>query len=188
MHNGQLTFPHATVHMGQADLDFFLDRSNSRISHYDMSYFDQAFTALKPYLDAGKIQPFRGTTEVLPGVSATVHPGHTPGSAFYTLVNSGQSIVFVGDIIHVAAVQGPDPEVTITYDVDPGRAVAVRKEAFSTFARERTLIAVPHLPFPGVGHLKQVGFGYEWIPVSYGNRLPTGKDGFTDPHKGGDKH
>lgn len=188
VHDGKLTFRNATIHMGQADLDFFLDRSNSKLAHYDMSYFDQALTALKPCLDAGKIKAFRETTEVLPGVTATLHPGHTPGSAFYTLVSHGQTIVFVGDIIHVASVQAPAPEVTITYDVDPVRAAAVRNQAFTNFAKERTLLAVPHLPFPGVGHIREVGSAFEWIPISYGNRLPTGKDQFQDPHKNGDKH
>jgi glyoxylase-like metal-dependent hydrolase (beta-lactamase superfamily II) len=43
---GQLTFPNAIVHMGKPDLDFFLDRGNSKRTGYAMSYFDQAFTAL----------------------------------------------------------------------------------------------------------------------------------------------
>ena len=170
VHKGKLTFPNATVHIGQADVDFFLDRSNSQLTHYDMSYFDKANTALKPDLDAGKVKGFRETTEILPGIRATLHPGHTPGSAFYTLVSAGQSIVFVGDIIHVAAVQAPAPEVTITYDVDPVQAASVRKEAFADFANERTLVAVPHLPFPGVGHLRTNGTGFEWVPITYGNR------------------
>jgi hypothetical protein len=49
-------------------------------------------------------------------------------------------------------------------------------------------LAVAHLLFPGVGHVKEVVAGFEWVPVSYCNRLPTTKDGFEDPHKNGDKH
>lgn len=188
VHKGRLTFPNAIVHLGRPDLDFFMDRANAARAHYDMSYFDQAATALEPALAAGKISTFAGTSQVLPGVIATIHPGHTPGSAFYTLTSEGQSITFVGDIIHVAAVQAPEPGVAITYDVDPVRAVAVRREAFTRFARERTLIAVPHLSFPGVGHLRQVGTGFEWVPVPYGNRAGNSDAGFADPHKDGDRH
>jgi glyoxylase-like metal-dependent hydrolase (beta-lactamase superfamily II) len=174
--------------MGQPDLDFFLDRENSKRTGYAMSYFDQAFTALEPCLNAGKIKPFNATEEVLPGVTAELHPGHTPGSAFYTLRSHGQEIVFTEDIIHVASVQGPDPTITITYDVDPKMAAAVRQRALSSFADHRTLVAVPHLPFPGVGHFRRIGTGYEWVPIAYSNREAGTEGAFADPHRHGDQH
>jgi glyoxylase-like metal-dependent hydrolase (beta-lactamase superfamily II) len=187
VHKGQLVFANAIVHLGAPDVTFFLDRSNSAKAHYAMSYFDQAFTALKPEQDAGKLEPFQSGDEVVPGVEAVIHPGHTPGSTFYILRSHGQSITFIGDIIHVAAVQAPDPTITIDYDVDPATAVAVRKTAFAEFARDRTLVAVPHLPFPGVGHLKKNGDGYTWVPILYVNRDLSGDAKFMDPHKNGDK-
>jgi glyoxylase-like metal-dependent hydrolase (beta-lactamase superfamily II) len=97
-------------------------------------------------------------------------PGHTPGSAFYTVESGGQQIVFVGDIIHVGEVQFPEPAITITYDVDRKQAAQVREAAFATFAHDGTLIAIPHIPFPGVGHIRAAGTGYEWVPIVYGNR------------------
>lgn len=168
--DGHIVFTNATVHVGKPDLDFFLDRSNAAKAHYDMKYFDEAFKTVKLYVDAGKVQTFQGTAEIMPGVTASIHPGHTPGSAFYTVESHGHKIVFVGDIVHVAAVQFPDTSITITYDVDQKRAAQTREQAFTAFARDRTLIAVPHLPFPGVGHVRAVGDGYEWIPVEYANR------------------
>jgi glyoxylase-like metal-dependent hydrolase (beta-lactamase superfamily II) len=179
--------PNATVHLGKPDHDFFLDRENSKRTGYAMSYFDQAFTALQPYLKTGKIKTFATTEEVFPGVTAELHPGHTPGSAFYTLRSHGQEIVFVEDIIHVAAVLAPDTLITITYDVDPAMAVAVRQQALATFADRRTLVAVPHLPFPGVGHFRRMGTGFEWVPVAYSNREVGSESSFADPHKNGDK-
>jgi glyoxylase-like metal-dependent hydrolase (beta-lactamase superfamily II) len=187
VHAGKIVFPNATIHLSKPDLDFFMDRSNSQKAHYAVSYFDQAETALKPYLDAGKIETFSGTTEVLPGVTATVHPGHTPGSAFYQLTSKGQSLVFIGDIIHVAAVQAPDPGITIAYDVNDAQAAAVRRNAFAEFSKERTLVAVPHLPFPGVGHIEAVGKGFQWVPVVYANRALAPSATLADPHKSGDR-
>lgn len=175
-HSGGLTvagrriFPNATVHVGQPDLDFFLDPENAARIGYGRLYFVQAIRTVKPYVDAGKVVGFAKTTEVVPGIVATLHPGHTPGSAFYTLESQGQRLTFIGDIIHVAAVQLPEPGVTIVYDVDPKGAAATRAQAFSAFAHDRALIAAPHLPFPGVGHVRQVGTGYQWVPVDYGNR------------------
>jgi len=168
--DGHMVFTNAIVHVGKPDLDFFLDRSNSAKAHYDMKYFDGAFKTVKLYVDAGKVQPFQGTTEIMPGVTATIHPGHTPGSAFYTVESKGQKIVFVGDIVHVAAVQFPDPSITIEYDVDQKSAAQTRRQAFTALARDRTLIAAPHLPFPGVGHVRALGSAYEWVPLEYANR------------------
>jgi glyoxylase-like metal-dependent hydrolase (beta-lactamase superfamily II) len=175
IHGGALAFPNATVHVAKADVDFFGDRSNAAKTHYGMNYFDDYFASLKHYVDAGKVQTFEGTTEIAPGISATVHPGHTPGSTFYTVESDGQRIVFVGDIIHVGAVQFPQPDITITYDVDRRLAARVRKAAFAQFARDRTLIAFPHIPFPGVGHVRTLASGYEWVPIVYGNRDITKK-------------
>lgn len=168
---GQRVFVNATVYVGKPDVDFFFDRANQARTGYDKSYFDIAQNTLKPYLDAGKLKTFSGTEQILPGISATVHPGHTPGAAFYTLTSKGEHVVFIGDTIHVAAVQFPDPDVTIAYDQDEKRAAAVRKHAFAEFAAHGDLIAVPHLPFPGIGHVRADGKGgYDWVPVTYTNR------------------
>jgi glyoxylase-like metal-dependent hydrolase (beta-lactamase superfamily II) len=170
VHNGALAFPNATVHVGKADVDFFQNRSNAAKAHYGMNYFDDYFASLKHYVDAGKVQTFEGTSVIVPGITATVHPGHTPGSAFYTVESAGQQIVFVGDIIHVGEVQFPEPAITITYDVDRKQAAQVREAAFATFTHDGTLIAIPHIAFPGVGHIRAAGTGYEWLPIIYGNR------------------
>lgn len=169
--DGQRVFANATVHIGKPDIDFFFNDASQQQSGYDQSYFDIARKTLKPYLDAGKVRTFSGTEEVLPGITGMVHPGHTPGSAFYTLVNNGEKITFVGDIVHVAAVQFPEPNVTIAYDEDPDHASRVRNSAFADFASDKTLIAAPHLPFPGMGYVAHNDHGgYRWVPVTYTNR------------------
>nr|CDQ33270.1 ribonuclease Z [Virgibacillus halodenitrificans] len=171
--DGQRVFPNATVHVGKPDVDFFLDPQHAEQTDYDQHYFDQAETILEPYVKAGKIDTFDKTTEVLPGLTASLHPGHTPGSAFFTLESEGQTLTFTGDIVHVAAVQLPDPSVTIAYDVDQKKARKVRTAAFADFAKHRDLVAVPHMPFPGIGRIRKVGEGYEWVPINYGNREVT---------------
>ncbi len=182
VHAGRITFPNATIHISQPELDFFLDPSNAAKAHYDLSYFKQAELCLRPYLNAGHVKAFASDGEVLPDVTAAIHPGHTPGSTFYTVTNHGDSIVFIGDTLHVAAVQFPDPSVTIVYDVRPAQAALLRQEVFPRFARDRTLIAVPHLSFPGVGHIRTLGSGYEWVPIPYTNRDGGPTTTFIDRH------
>lgn len=170
MRDDQRVFQNATIHVGKPDVTFFLNRSNAANAHYDIKYFDEAIRTVKPYLDAGKVNAFDRTTTILPNLVASLHPGHTPGSAFFTLTSGNETIQFVGDIIHVAAIQFPDPSVAIVYDVNPTAAVAVRQQTFPQFVHDRTLIAVPHMSFPDIGHVRTAGTGFEWVPIAYVNR------------------
>jgi len=169
--DGQRVFTNARVFVGKPDIDFFFNEENQKKTGYSQNFFDVARKTLKPYLDAGKVQSFSGTEALLPGITGTVHPGHTPGSAFYTLESKGEKVTFVGDIIHVAAVQFPQPNITIVYDQDQDGAARVRNHAFADFVENRDLIAAPHLPFPGIGYvMKGERSGYAWVPVTYTNR------------------
>ncbi|MFA4938861.1 MBL fold metallo-hydrolase [Brevundimonas sp.] len=170
---GRRVFENAMVHVGKPDLDFFFDATAQQRTGYDQQYFDVAATTLKPYLDAGKVSPIAADGEVVPGISATLHAGHTPGSAFFTLSDGGENLVFVGDLVHSTAVQFPEPAVTIAYDQDSAGAARVRAEAFDVFAREGTLVAVPHAAFPGIGHVRREADGYAWVGVTYTNRGPN---------------
>lgn len=169
---GKIVFPRATIHVGGADIRFFSDVTNAAKTGIDKRFWTETEQTLTPYVTAGRVKPIDADGEILPGIRAELHPGHTPGTAFYTLTSKGQSIVFVGDLIHVGAVQFPRPDVTITFDVRQDEARAVRQAAFSRFARDRALIAAPHLPFPGVGHLAADGAAYRWYPIDHKDRAP----------------
>jgi len=167
---GQRLFTNATVHVGQPDIDFFLDPSPAQRASYAPNFFEEAAKTLKPYADAGKAAGFSGTREIIPGITATVHSGHTPGSAFYTLSSRGHTLTFVGDLVHFSPVQLPEPGINFLYDWNPSAAAANRRTALQAFASDRALIAVPHFSFPGIGHVRPSGKGYQWVPIVYGNR------------------
>jgi glyoxylase-like metal-dependent hydrolase (beta-lactamase superfamily II) len=171
---GRMLFPNATVHAGGPDVRFFLDPSKAGTNGYDRRYWRETARSLKPYADAGRVKAFDADGEVVPGIRAELHPGHTPGSAFYTLTSRGRSITFIGDLIHDAAVQFPRPDVTITFDFDQAAAKAQRATSFARFARDKTLVAAPHLPFPGVGHIATEGRGYRWYPIEHSDRKAAG--------------
>ena len=167
---GRPLFPNAVVHVGKPDVDFFLGARGAKRLGYADRYFREAETALRPYLDRGRLKTFKDGEEILPGITAAIHPGHTPGAAFFTVRSGSESMVFIGDTVHVNAVQLPRPGVTIVYDVVPDEASAVRRQAFELFAKERTLLAAPHLPFPGIGRLRRDNNGYAWAPAEYVHR------------------
>lgn len=172
---GKRMFPNAVVYVGKPDVDFFLDRGQAATSNYRPAAlphaFEEAVQTVKPYVDAGRLRPIDHAIHILPGLIATLHPGHTPGSAFYTLTSRGQSMVFIGDTVHVQAVQFPAPDVTIVFDVNSKGAAANRAKAFAELARMRVLVAAPHLPYPGIGHIRAEKKGYSWVPEALGDRV-----------------
>jgi hypothetical protein len=72
-----------------------------------------------------------------------------------------------GDLMHVAAVQFPEPAVTIQFDSDATKAAEARKKAFADAAKQGYFVALPHVSFPGLGQVRTEGAGYEWVPVNY---------------------
>lgn len=166
---GKIAFPNATVHVGAADADFFLNPAN--VGHgLQANHLEEARKTVEPYRRANRLEVFSGPTQLFPGVMGLPTPGHTPGHNFYRVESEGEVIEFWGDIVHIGPVQLPRPEITITYDVDQDAARAQRKRQFKAAARERKLLAVAHFNFPGVGHLRAAGKGYEWVPAPHVNR------------------
>ena len=171
VHDGKLVFSNATVHIAKADVDFFLDPKNQNgVPGYDKSYFVTATAMLGPVKAAGKLDTFSGATQILPGIASIPAPGHTPGHSFYRVESKGQSMLFVGDLVHAEAVQFPDPKVTIAFDVDQSKAQAERMADFKRFATDGQAVAAAHLPFPGIGHVRRQGTGYDFVPVDFANR------------------
>lgn len=158
MQGSKRAFPNATVHVEQRELDFWMRDAADAPKRLKV-YFEQAALKFKPYVASQQVVPFRGATDLFPGLvpggslKSLPSPGHTPGHSFYELESAGQKMVFIGDIVHVPEVQFPNPIVTIAFDVDPDAARETRRRAFADAARHKYLIAAPHIGFPGVGHI-----------------------------------
>jgi len=166
--DGKLVFPNATIHAGQEDADFWLNKANLEKASAEMKgFFQGAMASLNPYVEAGKFKGMKGGTELAPGIKAVPAHGHTPGHNIYVVESKGQKLVLWGDLMHVAAVQFAQPQITISFDVDSRPAAAERKKAYADAAKGRYLVGSAHLPFPGLGHVRAEGKGYAWVPVDY---------------------
>ena len=168
MNGDKLAFPNATVRADQHDADFWLSQANLDKAPADAKGFSQgAMASLNRYVAAGKFKPFNGDTELVPGVKALATPGHTPGHSVCVVESQGQKLVLWGDLMHVAAVQFADPSGTIQFDTDSKSAARQRKRAHADAAKQGYLGGSAHVSFPGLGHLRAQGKGYEWVPVNY---------------------
>ncbi|SFV05347.1 Metallo-beta-lactamase superfamily protein [Methylobacterium sp. 174MFSha1.1] len=168
MHDGKAVFPHATIRVSRRDADYWLDPANEAAAPpFLLPMFRGAQAALKPYSDAGRLIPFDGESEVLPGFVAVATPGHTPGHNSYRVTSGTETLLVWGDIVHVAPIQFPDPEVTVTYDTDGAGAEARRETLFSEAARTGAWIGAAHISFPGLGHIRAEDGRFSWIPANY---------------------
>ena len=164
----QMAFPNAIVRADQREADMWLSKSKMETAPKDAKQvFEGAMAAVNPYVAAGKFKSFDGNTELLPGIRAVATYGHTPGHTIYAVESKGERLVLWGDLMHSAAVQFPDPTVTIKFDTDTKAAAAQRKAQYADAAKRGHWVAAAHLPFPGIGHLRADGKGYDWIPANY---------------------
>ena len=90
-------------------------------------------------------------------------PGHAPGHTGYAFDTDEDRFLFVGDIVHVPALQFGNPAFTWGYDDDQSVARATRLKILHDMAGSGTWIAGPHLGRPGIGRVvhKDKAYGYE---------------------------
>lgn len=166
--DGKAVFANAIVRADAKEAGFWLDQATMDKAPEAMKdFFKGAMASMKPYVDAGRFKAFDGNAELVPGIKAIATRGHTPGHAAFVVESNGAKLVLWGDLMHVAAVQFPDPSVTIQFDVDSKAAAPQRKKAYADAAKHGYYVGIAHVSFPGIGQLRPDGKGYRWLPANY---------------------
>jgi glyoxylase-like metal-dependent hydrolase (beta-lactamase superfamily II) len=107
-----------------------------------------------------------GEQEVVPGISVLPAPGHTPGHVAIVVDDGGQELLYISDAaLHPIHLEHPTWHPV--YDIDPVRAVASKRMLFDRAARRGSLVLAYHFdPFPCLGHVRAVGDGWRWEPLT----------------------
>ncbi|WP_236691991.1 MBL fold metallo-hydrolase [Amantichitinum ursilacus] len=166
---GVAAFPNAILRVAAPEAAYWLDVSH-KASAPDFlgSFFDSAIAAVAPYRAAGHYQPINANGPLEPGISVQLEPGHTPGHATYRIESRGKVLLVWGDIIHVAAIQLQNPQVSVEYDNDAVAARAARVRLLQQSASQHVLVAAAHIAFPGLGHVQAAADGtWRWLPINY---------------------
>jgi glyoxylase-like metal-dependent hydrolase (beta-lactamase superfamily II) len=171
--DGHAVFPNAVVRADKREADYWLSQANLNTAAKDRKGgFEGAQKDLAPYIAAGRFKTFDGATDLIAGVRSLPAYGHTPGHSNYVVESKGEKLVLWGDLMHVAAVQFPDPAVTILFDSDSTQAATQRQKVFADAASQGFWVGGAHLAFPGLGHLTKAAAGYAWVPVNYPQPSP----------------
>jgi len=166
--DGKRAFPNAKVRAPKADFDYYLDPANRKAAtDLEKVNFAAAETVSAAYRAAGRLAPFIGATEIAPGVRALPAPGHSPSHAVYMAESKGETLMLVGDLLHVPQIQFAHPEDSMAFDFDESEADTSRKTFLKEAAAHRYWIAGAHLPFPGIGHVRPESSGYVYVPAEY---------------------
>ena len=152
MWNGEKAFPSARVLVHRLEKDFWLDERSARFFPHLSFSLELARERMAMY--ASVTETFEWDTVVAPGIQAIDASPHTPGHTVFMLESEGERLLFWADLVHVAALQFPRPDINPQWDLFPG-AAAVRAYFMEWAAEDELLIAGPHLPFPGVGTVER---------------------------------
>ncbi|NZA26855.1 MBL fold metallo-hydrolase [Luteimonas sp. SJ-92] len=115
--------------------------------------------AIAPQVDA-----FAPGAEVLPGVTAVVVEGHTPGHSAYEIADGAARLLYIGDSAHHHVVSVQRPRWTIQFDGDAPVAERSRETLLASAADSGVLVQSPHFPFPGLGRIARRDGGFAWAP------------------------
>jgi glyoxylase-like metal-dependent hydrolase (beta-lactamase superfamily II) len=159
--SGVPVFPNAQVAIAKEELDYWLNESNRSVSFFADASVSGAIKNITPYLD--KLILAHDGEQVVPGISALLCAGHSPGHMAYLIESGDSALVTTGDLAHHHILSLEHPEWRISYDTDPEHAVRSRRQLFDRLAAERILTHGYHFPWPGLGHVVKEDDRYRWI-------------------------
>jgi glyoxylase-like metal-dependent hydrolase (beta-lactamase superfamily II) len=157
---GKPNFPNAELIVHEEESRFWLER--------DANDGDSERVRRTLVISKQVTAPYRGRIrtvpdgEALPGITAVLQPGHTPGHTCWLIQSGGDRLLIWGDIVHLPSVQVPRPDSSLVYDVDPVLAPKTRAEVFDWVARERLPVAGAHMPAPGFATITRQDAGYAY--------------------------
>lgn len=167
--DGKAAFPNAVVYLSKEENDFWLsDNAAANAPERMKTGIQMAARIAAPYISAGKWKPLEKGQQPISGIKAISTKGHTGGHTSYEITSGSESLLVIGDLIHVKDVQLKKPEISIDFDSDQKQAVETRIDLFKDLSEKGEYIAGAHLPFPGIGRLGSDGAkGFIWVPVNY---------------------
>jgi glyoxylase-like metal-dependent hydrolase (beta-lactamase superfamily II) len=162
--DGEAVYANARILINQIEFDHWTNLENAEKPEFahDKLTFEGAHANLMQYRD--RITFVADGEEPVSGLTAIVAAGHSPGHTMYRIESAGQQLVQWGDLVHHPVLMAR-PDLSIVFDFDQQQAVRSRTKVLDWAARERIEIFACHFGFPGRGHVRRRGAGYDWIPT-----------------------
>lgn len=157
------TFLNATHWIGREERDYWMNPETvDSIGDERASFAVGAARRLAAI--EGVLETFEDGDEVLPGVSAYLTPGHTPGHISFEVSSGGQSAMIIGDAIandHIAMAR---PGWPTGADQDLETGAQTRQRLVERLADEDMIAVGFHLSNGGVGRVERTSDGFRFNP------------------------
>jgi glyoxylase-like metal-dependent hydrolase (beta-lactamase superfamily II) len=150
------TFPNARYFVQRGEYEVAM-HPNERTR---ATYLSENFA---PLLEAGQLEPVEGEVQITPEVRFLPSPGHTADHACVAVTAGGEHALYTGDLVHSSIGLERLPWIP-ALDVLPLVSLETKRRLTEQMIRERTLIAITHAPFPGVGRLGESEGRRQWTP------------------------
>ena len=125
---------------------------------------EQFQSSIKPLEDRGLLEFFEDDAEIAPGLTAVPTPGHRSGTSSLRIEDGGEAALLLADTLHLP-VQITHPEFSSVWDGDAELAARTRHRIVEQAESEGLLLAVPHSPFGGLGHVRLENRQRVWSPL-----------------------
>jgi glyoxylase-like metal-dependent hydrolase (beta-lactamase superfamily II) len=131
------TFPNATYYVQAGELHYAREqRERDRVSYISDNY--------DPLVDSGHMRLLRGDSQIVPGVSVQVFPGHTRHMQAVVLRSGGQTACYISDLIPTSA--HLDLTWVMAFDLFPLETIESRKRFYESALKENWLVMFTHDP------------------------------------------
>lgn len=163
LRDGKPSFPNAEVYLAQPEHDYWVNESRGQQAQDVIAAYKNKLHLFQP-VEAGE----KGIPLVA-GIQGIAAYGHTPGHTAFLLESDNEKLLIWGDLTHAMAIQMPYPQVAVTYDVNPGDAIAYRKKLLEYTEKNKIPVAGMHIAFPGIGVVTKdaASGGYTFTPASF---------------------
>jgi len=156
--DGAAVFSKAKVYLSAKELEHFTKTQVNQGAVAALAPYGSRVTTFEPGELGKKLK------EIVPGISPIAAYGHTPGHTLYLIENGKDKLLIIGDLLHIALVQFPVPEISATYDMDQKAAAAVRRQVLDYAAKNKIPVAGMHIVYPGTGSVSVEGSGFKFTP------------------------
>ena len=164
--DGAALFPNAVLRVSAPDVEYWTSPEvEAKAPAAQKARFVAAKRAAAAYGE--RLRSFQLGETLTPGIVSVAASGHTPGHSAYLVQSGDAKLMLIGDLMHVAPVQFPRPEITLAFDWDQDTARVIRRTLLDRIVAEKMLVGAVHLSFPGIGRLRASGNGYAFDPIAW---------------------
>ena len=156
--DGSAVFNNAQMHIVDKEHDFWVGENFDAVEVNGADWASLAKGVINAYKD--RLNILSEGKEIISGVNIVAIPGHTPGHSGFRVDSGNESLMHLGDILHLQNLQLIDPNVSTVFDVDYDKALASRKRVLDMVSADKNLCTSGHWLTPKFGHIERHGTGF----------------------------